>query len=164
MNSYGINSEEEVKSQLFSPEDAAKITSMEKTMKGPWIVQFATPEIMHEVLKRSPSKEAQEKHKNVRMSVYRQNPARGGYAGTWGSSRGGPASRGGADPARGGYQSAGGGTTGSDSETNRGRSRGRGGFRGDRGRGRGGRGGERGGKTDGTPAAPPTSAPSAGDS
>ena len=167
---YTLNTAEEVKSQLFSPEDAAKITSVEKSAKGPWIVQFATPEIMQEILKRSPSKEAQEKQKNVRMAVYRPPVGRGGFgAGTWGSGpRGGAAPRGGADAPRGGYQSAGGGTTGSDSETNRGRGGrgGRGGFRGDRGgRGRG-RGGERGapGKTEGAPATPSAPAPSGGDS
>jgi hypothetical protein len=168
MGSYNLNTADEVKSQLFTPEDAAKITSLEKSAKGPWIASFATPEIMQEVLKRSPTKEGLEKHKGVRMSVYRAPPARG-FSAPWASGpRGGAAPRGGADAARGGYQSAGGGTTGSDSETNRGgRGRGaRGAFRGERGgRGRGGRG-DRGamGKTEGAPATPTAPAPSGGDS
>ena len=163
-----LNSPDEIKSQLFSAEDAAKITNVEKSSKGPWIAHFDTSETMQEVLKRSPAKEVLEKHKGVRMAVYRPLPNRGYGASNWGSgTRGGPAPRGGADAVRGGYQSAG-GTTGSDSETNRGgRGRGgRGGFRGDRGRGRGGRGGERGApsKTEGAPATPTASAPSGGDS
>lgn len=167
-NVFNLNSAEEIKSQLFSPEDAAKITNVEKTAKGPWIAYFETSDIMHEVLRRGAPKEAQEKHKNLRMAPYR--PARGGFgaAGTWQSSRGGAPGRGGAPSGeqRGGYQSAGGATTGSDSESGRGgRGRGRGGFRGDRGRGgRGGRGGERGGKIDGAPTSTPAPAPAGGDS
>ena len=180
-NSSHISSADDVKSQLFTPDDAAKITSMEKSSKGPWIAHFGSPEIMQEVLKRSPTKDGLEKHRSVRMAVYRPNLPRGGGfagAGSWGSGpRGGAASRGGADvAARGGYQSAGGATTGSDSETNRGGRGGRGargGFRSDRG-GRGGRGGrgDRGGagKTEGTPSTPTVPAatsapaPSGGDS
>ncbi|KAF2485464.1 hypothetical protein BDY17DRAFT_308839 [Neohortaea acidophila] len=164
-NTYNLNTAEEVKSQLFSAEDAEKITNVEKSAKGPWIAYFATPEIMQEVLKRSPSKEALEKHKSVRMAVYRTG-GRGGYGtSTWGSSRGSGAPRGAADAARGGYQSAGGAGTGSDSETNRGRGRGgRGGFRGERG-GRGRGRGATPAKTEGTaPATPSATTPSGGDS
>jgi hypothetical protein len=166
---YNLNTAEELKAQLFTPEDAAKITIVEKTGKGPYIVFFATAEIMQEVLKRSPTKEGGEKHKGIRMSVYR-TPTNRAFSAPWaGSTRGGAAPRGGADAPRGGYQSAGGGTTGSDSETNRGGRGGRGGrgsFRADRGRGRGGRGGDRGatGKTEGAPATPTAPAPSGGDS
>ena len=166
---YNINNADELKSQLFTPEDAAKVSSVEKSAKGPWIAYFPTAETMQEVLKHGVSKEGQEKHKSVRLSVYRP-PRTSGFAGQWaGSTRGGTTPRGGADIARGGYQSAGGGTTGSDSETNRGARGGRGGrggpFRGDRGRGRGGRG-DRGasGRTEGAPATPTGPAASGGDS
>ena len=167
---YSINTAEELKAQLFTPEDAAKIVHVEKTQRGPFIVFFATAEIMQEVLKHGLTKEGAEKYKGIRMSAYRAPPNRP-FGGSWaGSTRGGAAPRGGADAPRGGYQSAGGGTTGSDSETNRGgrggRGLGRGSFRGDRGRGRGGRGGDRGatGKTEGAPATPTAPAPSGGDS
>lgn len=166
---YSINTADELKSDLFTSEDATKITHVEKTGKGPWIVTFATSETMQEVLKRSPTKEGRDKHSGVRMAVYRPPGSnRAGFSAPWaGSTRGGATPRGGADAARAGYQSAGAGT-GSDSETNRGGrgGRGRGGtFRGDRGRGRGGRG-DRGatGKTEGAPATPTTSAPGGGDS
>ena len=167
---YNLTTADELKAQLFTPEDAAKITNLDRRDKGPWIATFATPEIMLEVLKRSPPKEALEKHKGVRMSVFRAPAARSFNAPWSGGPRGGAAPRGGADAARGGYQSAGGGTTGSDSETNRGGRGGRGArgtFRGERGgRGRGGRG-DRGamGKTEGAPATTPTApAASGGDS
>lgn len=164
-NSYTLTTAEEIKAELFTPADAEKITNVEKSIKGPWIAYFDSPEVMQEVLKRSPPKEAQEKHKSIRMAVYRPGPPRGGYsAGAYNNSRGGPAPRGGGDVTR-GYQSTGGATTGSDSETNRGRGRGRGGFRGDRG-GRGPRGGgARGGlKTDSNPSTPAATAPSGGES
>lgn len=156
-NTMGITSEDELKT-LFTPEDVAKITNIERRPQGPFVVHFETPEIMQEVLKRSPTKEGREKYSAVRMTVFLQR--RGAFGGGWGSGRGGPA-RGGADASRGGYHSAG-GTTGSDSETNRGgRGRGRGGRGGFEGRGGRGRGrGDRGGKTDGasnTAAAPATS-------
>ncbi|KAK4637236.1 uncharacterized protein CLAFUR5_00445 [Fulvia fulva] len=165
----GPSSIDEVKSELFTPEDAAKITDVTKAgPPGRWAVHFATPEIMQEVLKTGQPKEAGEKYKGVRLTVYRPNPSRGNYggAGGWGPGpRGGHSNRGGPE-GRGGYQSAGGATTGSDSESGRGgRGRGRGGaFRGENrgGRGsRGGRGGERGGKPDGAAAA---AAPAGGDS
>lgn len=162
-----IGTAEEVKAELFSADDAAKITNVEKSSKGPWIAHFATAEQMQEVLKRSPAKEVLEKYKSVRMTVYRASFTRSNYgAGSWGNSRGGAAQRGGVDASRGGYQSAGGATTGSDSETNRGgRGRGRGNFRGDRGRGGRGRGGDRGGagKSEGAPAGASAPAPSGGD-
>jgi len=156
-NVYDLQSPEDVKSQLFGADDAAKITSVEKTPKGPWIAHFETSEQMHEVLARVPSKEALEKHKGVRMAAYNPgNRGRGNFggAGSWGTGRGGPSARGGAE-ARGGYQSAGGATTGSDSESGRGgRGRGRGAFRGERGgRGRGGRGGAKGEGATSAPAA-----------
>lgn len=155
---FGLNTEEDFRS-LFTPEDATKITSLERTNRGPWLAHFETHDIAREVLTRTPTKEAREKYNQLRMSMYKAGPPRS-YGAGWGSTRGGVAPRGGADAGRGGYQSTGGGTTGSDSETNRGGRGGRGGFRGDRGgRGRGGRGrgGERGGKTDGASA--PTTAP-----
>ena len=164
-NTFNLNTSDEVKSQLFSSEDAQKITNVEKAGNGRWIAHFSTPETMQEVLKHGPTKEANEKFKGLRMAVYRQNTGRGGFSSSsWSSNRGGPSQRGGGGEGRGGYQSAGGGTTGSDSESGRG-GRGRGGranFRGDRGRGRGGRGGERGGtgKTDG--ASTTATAPAAG--
>ncbi|KXT04701.1 hypothetical protein AC578_2078 [Pseudocercospora eumusae] len=144
-----VNTVEEVKSQLFLPEDAEKIISIDKAGQGRWVAHFPSPEIMQEVLKRNPTKEVQDKNKALRMAIYRPHP-RGNFASGWGSSRGGPSQRGGGE-GRAGYQSAGGATTGSDSESGRGGrgGRGRGGFRGDRGgRGRG-RGGERGGKAEG---------------
>lgn len=170
--SYNLNTAEEIKSQLFPPEDAEKITSVEKSSKGPWIAHFTTPEVMQEVLKRSPSKEVLEKHKAVRMTMYRAPTNRGAYgAGNWGSTRTTGTPRGGAEVPRGGYQSASGaGTgTGSDSETNRGRGRGgRGGFRGERGggRGRGARGGQptTTGKTEGAPTTPSAPTPTGGES
>ena len=122
-NLYNVQTADELKSQLFSPEDAAKITNVEKTNKGPWIAFFDSNEQMQEVLAHGASAEGKEKHSSVKMAVY--NPGgrggRGGFggAGQWGSSRGGPNARGGAE-ARGGYQSAGGATTGSDSESGRG--------------------------------------------
>lgn len=148
-----LNTTDEVKEQLFSPEDAEKIQKVDKLNGGRWAVHFATPEVMQEVLKHSYPKEAGEKFKGVRFAQYRSSP-RGGFggAGGWGSGRGGPHQRGGPE-GRGGYQSAGGATTGSDSESGRGgRGRGRGGFRGDRGRGRGGRGDR--GRGEGAPSAP----------
>jgi len=152
-NTYQLSTADEIKSQLFAPGDAAKITNVEKTNKGPWIAHFANAETMQEVLKHGPIKEAKDKFKGVKMAEYRTPFGRGGFGpASWGGSRGGPSQRGGAME-RGGYQSAGNATTGSDSESGRG-GRGRGGrgsYRGDRGRGRGGRGGERGGagKTEG---------------
>ena len=136
-----FNSADEVKTQIFAEEDQSKIVSLEKDRKGPWIALFQDAKTMQEVLNKGVNKENAEKHRGVRMVVYKSS-GRGGFgASSWGA-RGGAAPRGGADAARGGYQSAGGATTGSDSETNRGgRGRGgRGGFRGERGRGRGGRG------------------------
>ncbi|EME49915.1 hypothetical protein DOTSEDRAFT_68659 [Dothistroma septosporum NZE10] len=164
----GPTSVDEVKSELFTAEDAAKITSVDKAgPPGRWAVHFASPEIMQEVLKHGTNKEHAAKHKTVRMSAYRPNPSRGNFggAGGWGpGSRGGHNNRGGPE-GRGGYQSAGGATTGSDSESGRGgRGRGRGGAFREQNRGRGGhrgRGGERGGKADGSAAA---AGPAAGDS
>nr|POE75458.1 uncharacterized protein c16h5.12c [Quercus suber] len=163
-NVFGNFTVEEVKSNLFTPEDAAKITNLEKTVKGPWIAHFATSESMQEVLRHGVSPDAGEKFKVARLSAYRTYPARGalGGAGTWGSGRGAATHRGGAE-GRGGYQSAG-ATTGSDSESGRGgRGRGRGGFRGGD-RGRGGRGGRGGNATkEGTSSASATPAASGGD-
>lgn len=144
-----LTSADEVKTQLFAPEDQSKIVSVEKDRKGPWIAMFQDSKTMQEVLAKGVNKDDQDKHRSVRMVVYKSS-GRGGFGATGWGGRGGAAPRGGADAARGGYQSAGGATTGSDSETNRGRGRGgRGGFRGERGRGRGGRG-----RGDGTTPAP----------
>ena len=137
-----FNTAEEVKAQIFAPEDAAKIVSLEKDRKGPWVALFKDAQTMQEVINKGVTKEVSDKHRGVRMVVYKSS-GRGGYSAANWTARGGAAPRGGADAPRGGYQSAGGATTGSDSETNRGgRGRGgRGGFRGERGgRGRGGRG------------------------
>lgn len=149
-------SPDEAKAQLFSAEDAEKITSVERAGHGRMIVHFATHEAMTEVLKHNPVKALSDEFKNVNMAPLRPRVARGGFggAGGWQAGRGGAANRGGGE-GRGGYQSAGGATTGSDSEGagRGGRGRGRGAFRGE-GRGRGGRG--RGGKPEGpssTPAA-----------
>lgn len=133
------NEEGEVRS-IFSEEDNKKMTRLEKTAKGFWIAYFDSPEIMQDVLKRSPTKES--KFSNLKISEFRTGGGRGGRgayhgnAGTWQSSRGGAqgVSR------EGGYRSGG----ASDSESGRGGRGGRGGFRGrgeGRGRGRGGRGG-----------------------
>lgn len=172
-----VNTGDDVKSQLFSSEDAAKITHVHKQGQGGrWVAHFDSPETMREVMQRGPSQEAREKFKGLRFTEYRQRGASSGFGsgfgGGWGG-RGGPAQRGGG-PERGGYQSAGGATTGSDSESGRGgRGRGRGGFGGrggDRGgRGRGGRGDRGGaGKADGAPpsanATPAPAAASGGDS
>ncbi|KAK0899923.1 hypothetical protein LTR02_009419 [Friedmanniomyces endolithicus] len=150
---------DDVKAQIFAPEDAKKITRMEKVgAAGRYVAHFGDAQTMKEVMARSPPQEAKEKFKGLRLSEYRPGP-RGnfndrGRGGGYGN-RGGPAQRGGAGPERGGYQSAGGATTGSDSESGRGGRGGwgrggggfggRGGDRGDRGRGKGGRGGDRGG-------------------
>lgn len=162
-NLFGNFTVDDVRSNLFTTEDAAKITNLEKTQKGPWVAHFATPEIMQEVLKRGVSSDAGEKFKVARFSAYRAFAGRGGASGAanWAAGRGGPAHRGGGE-GRGGYQSAG-ATTGSDSESGRGgRGRGRGGFRGgDRGRGRGGRGGNAG--KEGTPTSTPAPPASGGD-
>lgn len=147
-----IDSPDELKSQLFTSEDAAKITKLDKLQNGRWTAHFGDSETMKAVLARGPQQEARDKFRGLKMAEYRAF-GRGGFggAGAWGG-RGGGAPRGGMAE-RGGYQSAGGATTGSDSESGRGgRGRGRGGFRGDRGRGRGGRGGDRGGKADAAPA------------
>ncbi|SMR51062.1 unnamed protein product [Zymoseptoria tritici ST99CH_1A5] len=156
MNVPTLNSTEEAKAQIFSAEDVEKISSLEKAGPGRFVAHFASSEIMQEVLKRNPSKEASEHFKGIRMSQYRpSNRGTYGGAGGWASGRGGTTQRGGGE-GRGGYQSTGGATTGSDSESGRGgRGRGgRGGFGSERGRGRGrgGRGGERGGKAEGAPA------------
>lgn len=131
-------SPDEAKTQLFSAEDAEKITSMERAGNGRFIAHFATPEAMNEVLKHNPVKALPEEFKGVSMAVFRPKP-RGAFGG-WGSSRG--ASHRGGGEGRGGYQSAGGATTGSDSEgrSGRGQRGGRAAFRGEGGRGRGGRG------------------------
>lgn len=154
---------EEIKSELFSEEDQAKIVRIERTNKGPFVAHFASPEVMQEVLARNPTPAVKDKYIGVRMNPFR-TPRNFGGAGNWGSSRGGMNMRGGGEGGRGGYQSAGGATTGSDSEGGRGGrgGRGRGNFRGDRGgRGRGGgRGGQQGGKPEGTPSGTP--APTAG--
>ena len=161
-NTGDINTVEELKSQLFSSEDVAKITRIEKQGQRNWVAHFDSNETMREVLSRGAPQEAREKYKSLRMAEYRSGHAggRGGFggfggAGQWGG-RGGPAQRGGpGGEGRGGYQSAGGATTGSDSESGRGgRGRGRGGFRGEgRGRGRGGRGDRGRGDGAGVPAA-----------
>lgn len=144
-NAANLTSGEEVKSQLFAPEDADKIISVDKAGPRGWVANFASNEIMQEVLKHGPSKDVSEKNKGIRFAAYRPRGTFGG-AGGWGSSRGGLNQRGGGE-GRAGYQSAGGATTGSDSES--GRARG--------GRGRGGgfsRGRARGrGKADGAPTA-----------
>ncbi|KAK3668297.1 hypothetical protein LTR22_000982 [Elasticomyces elasticus] len=144
---------EEVKAQIFSAEDAAKIVRMEKYggPHGRYVAHFADHETAKEILRRGPSAEVKEKFNAIRWLEYknpRQNQQnnfhdRGGHRG--GFQRGGGAPRGNGPEGRGGYQSTGGATTGSDSETGRGRGQGqwgRGNFgpRGDRG-GRGGRGG-----------------------
>ncbi|KAI7183946.1 hypothetical protein KC363_g7945 [Hortaea werneckii] len=147
-----VDTADEIKSQLFTSEDAAKISKVDKTGNGRFVAHFADSETMKAVLARNPSQEARDKFRGMKMVENRVFNSRGNYggAGTWGRAGG---QRGGAAE-RGGYQSASGATTGSDSESGRGgRGRGRGGFRGDRGRGRGGRGGDRGGKAEGAPAA-----------
>lgn len=146
------NEEPEVR-QIFSEDDGKKITKLEKTSKGFWIAHFDSPEIMQDVLKRSPGPES--KYSNLRISEFRVPPSRGGRgghqthrggAGTWGSSR--VDSQG--APREGGYRS-GGDRGASDSESGRG-GRGRGGYRGrGEGRGRGGRGGRGGATQSGTP-------------
>jgi len=159
-NIFDPTNPDEIKSTLFTPEDAAKVTRVEKHGPRNWVAHFESNEVMREILNnRVVPAEQREKLKQARTSEYRSYPPRNNFggAGTWGSNRGGPAQRGGpGGEGRGGYQSAGGATTGSDSESGRGgRGRGRGGFRGDRGRGRGGRGDRGGaGKTEGgsTPA------------
>ncbi|CAK1354754.1 unnamed protein product [Cercospora beticola] len=142
-NATNVNTADELKAQLFAPEDADKISNVEKAGPGRWVAHFPSNEVMQDVLKRGPVKDAGDKNKGVRFAAFR---ARGGFsgAGGWGSSRGGLSQRGGGE-GRGGYQSAGGATTGSDSESGRARGgRGRGGFSRGRGRGRG--------KADGAPA------------
>lgn len=130
----GVDSEDDMRKQVFSEDDNKKITRVEKTQKGFWIVHFESPEVMQEVLKRSPAKEG--RFASLKLSEFRSTRGgrAGGFAGGWGSSRGGPA---GAGPQQGGYRSAG----ASDSEGGRGGARGgRGAFRArgsDRGRGRG---------------------------
>ena len=157
------NEEPEVR-QIFSKDDEAKITKLEKTSKGFWIAHFETPEIMQEVLKRSPSSDS--KYAALRISEFRVQPRTGGRgahhgahhggAGTWGSSRGERTP--GAPREGGGYRS--GGERASDSESGRG-GRGRGAFRGRGEGGRGGRGrGSRGGAAAATAA--PANAPAAG--
>ncbi|KAI5370600.1 Putative metallo-dependent phosphatase [Septoria linicola] len=137
-NVANINTADEVKSQLFAPEDAEKITTVDKAGQGRWVANFASSDVMQDVLKRGPTKDGADKNKGVRFAAYRARGTFGG-AGGWGSARGGLNQRGGGE-GRGGYQSAGGATTGSDSESGRARGgRGRGGFSrgGGRGRGRG---------------------------
>ncbi|KAH0096825.1 hypothetical protein KCU90_g25294, partial [Aureobasidium melanogenum] len=122
----GTDDEAEVR-QIFSEEDQKKVTKLERTSKGFWIAHFNSHEEMQEVLKRSPASDS--KYSTLRISEFKQRPARGGFqAGTWGSSRT-------ASGQQSGYRSG-----QSDSEGAR---SGRGG-RGGRGRGgmeRGGRGG-----------------------
>ena len=144
-NALNFNTGDEVKAQLFTPEDAEKITSVDKSGPRGWVANFASNEIMQEVLKHGPSKD--EKNKGIRFAAYRAPRGGFGGAGGWGSARGGLNQRGGGE-GRGGYQSAGGATTGSDSESGRARG-GRGGRGGgfSRGRGRGR------GKAEGGPAA-----------
>ncbi|KAF4554355.1 Hypothetical protein D9617_4g001080 [Elsinoe fawcettii] len=153
-------SDDEMKQQMFSEEDRAKITKIEKTHKGFWIAHFETPEIMEDVLKRSPPQTEGARYSSIKLSAFRaRGGPRGGFAGTWGSSRGGAA---GTPPQQSGYRSSG----ASDSESGRGGRGGRGGFRGaprgDRG-GRGGRGRGAPGKPEGTPSATPAPAPAGGD-
>jgi hypothetical protein len=171
-----IDTPEQVKAELFSPEDAAKIERMEKqgSQGRRYVAHFKDNETMRAVLKNGMPKEARDKYAKpggpqVRMAEYRQHtrPFPNSGAGQWGVGRGSPSQRGGPSE-RGGYQSTG-QTTGSDSESGRGGrgGRGRGGFRGDRGgRGGRGRGGDRGGagKADGTPASTPAPATGGGDS
>ncbi|KAG8628846.1 hypothetical protein KVT40_002711 [Elsinoe batatas] len=150
--------DDEMKQQMFAEEDRSKITKIEKTHKGFWIAHFESPEIMEEVLKRSPPQTEGSRFSSVKLSAFRaRGGPRGGFAGTWGSTRGGAA---GAPPQQSGYRSAG----ASDSESGRG-GRGRGGFRGTRGDrgGRGGRGRGGPGKPDGTPSSTPAPAPAGGD-
>ncbi|KAF2227492.1 hypothetical protein BDZ85DRAFT_209420 [Elsinoe ampelina] len=150
--------DDEMKQQMFAEEDRSKITKLEKTHKGFWIAHFESPEIMEEVLKRSPPQTEGSRFSSVKLSAFRaRGGPRGGFAGTWGSTRGGAA---GAPPQQSGYRSSG----ASDSESGRG-GRGRGGFRGTRGDrgGRGGRGRGGPGKPDGTPSSTPAPAPAGGD-
>ncbi|TKX24806.1 hypothetical protein C1H76_2981 [Elsinoe australis] len=150
--------DDDVKQQIFSEEDRPKITKIEKTQKGFWIAHFESPEIMEEVLKRSPPQQ-EGRFTSLKLSAFRARGGgpRGGFAGTWGSSRGGAT---GTPVQQSGYRSSG----ASDSESGRG-GRGRGGFRG-RGTDRGGRGRGRGGpgRPDGTPSSTPAPAPAGGDS
>ncbi|KAJ9619903.1 hypothetical protein H2203_008177 [Taxawa tesnikishii (nom. ined.)] len=136
-NVQGVDNEDEVRA-IFTEDDAKKIIRIEKTAKGFFIAHFGSPEEMQDVLKRAPNKEG--KYSSIRVSEFKTGGTRGGrggYAGTWGSSRGGAQ---GASQGQGGYRSGG----ASDSEGGRG-GRGRGGFRGGRGGDRGGRGRGRGG-------------------
>ncbi|GAM89886.1 hypothetical protein ANO11243_079260 [Dothideomycetidae sp. 11243] len=151
-------SDDEMKQQIFSEEDRSKISKIERTAKGFWIAHFDNQETMNEVLSRSPNKDG--RYHTLKLSVYRPRGGRGGsgFAGSWGSTRGGAA---GTPVQQSGYRSSG----ASDSESGRG-GRGRGGFRGgrgDRGRGRGGRGGTPGKVEGGTPSSTPAPAPAGGD-
>lgn len=151
----------EMRAQIFSEDDNKKISKLEKTSKGFWIAYFDSAEEMQEVLGRSPIKTG--KYGTLKLQEFkpRGGGGRGGYAGTWGSSRGGAPGA-----TRGGYQSG-----ASDSESGRGGRGGRGGFRGrggDRG-GRGARGGRGGipGRSEGgsnTPGSTPAPAATGGDS
>lgn len=131
----GVDDEADIR-QIFSEEDQKKVLKLEKTSKGFWIAHFHSHEEMQEVLKRSPAQDG--KYSTLRISEFKQRPARGGFqAGTWGSSRNVSGQQ------SGGYRSG-----ASDSEGGR---SGRGG-RGGRGRGMGDRGrGGRGGAGRGAP-------------
>ncbi|TKA46328.1 hypothetical protein B0A55_12873, partial [Friedmanniomyces simplex] len=115
-----LTTTDDVKAQIFTPEDVTKITRLDKVgATGRYVAHFADAQTMKEVLARGPPQEAKEKFEALRLSEYRPGPrgnfSERGRGGGFGS-RGGPAQRGGAGPERGGYQSAGGATTGSDKE------------------------------------------------
>ncbi|RFU35117.1 Nucleoside-triphosphate phosphatase, partial [Scytalidium lignicola] len=153
--------------ELFSEEDKAKITKIEKWGQSNKVAHFKTVEERDAVLARLPedtkSRSSEDRSRPlVKIFQPKENRSytsnRGG-AGSWTSSRGGNSS----NTAQGGYRSGG----ASDSEGGRGGRGGRGGPRGGRGgeRGRGGRGGRGSFKADGTssPAQTPTT-PATGDS
>jgi hypothetical protein len=136
----GVDDEADVR-LIFSEDDQKKVTKLEKTSKGFWIAHFNSHEEMQEVLKRSPASDS--KYSSLRISEFKQRPARGGFqAGTWGSSR----NPSGQQP--GGYRSGASDSEGARSGRGGRGGRGRGGMdrgdradRGDRGgRGRGGAG------------------------
>jgi hypothetical protein len=116
---------------IFNEEDQKKITKLERTSKGFWIAHFNSPEEMQEILKRSPASDS--KYSTLRISEFKQRPARGGFqAGTWGSSRT-------ASGQQSGYRSGQSDSEGARSGRGGRGGRGRGGL--ERGGGRGGRGG-----------------------
>ncbi|KAK4956152.1 hypothetical protein LTR28_005905, partial [Elasticomyces elasticus] len=142
-----VTSEDDVKA-IFLPDDQTKVQRVERD-RANWVVHFASPEEMQEVLKHGADRTGKAPHLKLKEYMARRGGGGFGGASRWGPGRGAPSAGG---VGRGdGYKSGG----ASDSESGRG-GRGRGGFRGRggndsaRGRGRGGRGG----KPEGTGASP----------